>query len=98
MRKFLALVVIVAIGYIAVTGSGRVSQETASLGDAFACGVAESTRSAVGTVEQAVRATSGLIRDNGGGVVRDAAQWVVQAPTNATVQNGLQGWVTDSCR
>lgn len=97
MRKLLALIVIVAIGYVAVTGSARVSDDTASLTDGFACGVAESTRSAVGTVEQAVRATAGLVRDNSGGAVQDAAQWVVDVPTNATVQSGLQGWVTETC-
>lgn len=97
MRKILALLVIVAIAYVAVTGSLRVSDDTLTKTDAFVCGVAESTRTALNTGGEAARAAAGLIRDNTDGTVRELAQRVVDLPDSGPARQQLQEWVDSAC-
>lgn len=98
MRKLLALVIIAAVAWVAWTGSVRVSDDARESADAFVCGVAESTRTALSTGGEAARAAAGLIADNTSGRAQELAAKVVDAPDSATARQALQTWVDDACR
>lgn len=97
MRKLLALLILAAVVYVAFVGQAKVSDDTRSSADAFVCGVANSTRSALDTGGEAARAAAGLIRDNTQGTVRELAQRVVDAPDSAVARKQLQDWVDSAC-
>ena len=100
MRKLVALVIVGAVAWVAWNGSGsvRVSDDTRDSADAFVCGVAESTRTALSTGGEAARAAAGVIADNTSGRAQELARRVVDAPDNAAARQALQTWVTDACR
>lgn len=97
MRKILVAGVVVLVGYLAISGNGRISADTTADANSFACGLAQVTRQAVRTTGDAVHTTAGLIRDNTGGPIRDVAQRLVDTPESRFVSDRLNGWVAATC-